>query len=421
MDNTISLFESLIRSPIGSEFLKCGAGAVHGGPAGDVSPTMALAHVAKEHYHGLEKFRKALLGKSQPKPGQEVRIGDGSQRGVFLANVTDRLGYFNVNGFTILLPLEAVDVIDETTTLGASASVQLPGGRQGGFEGRPAALADASEKAWLASSEGQATMAKSMITRSSPPTAMGFFEKADMAGPRFERDSRIVHKPTGRKGKFVAAQSGSHSHVVLDDGSSLTCPTDELEADNEPVFAGHPDLPAFNADLPPVGGGGRRNLVEHGAKAAYYSSQQGQIRLAKLITPGASAHPPGGDSGAPGRLGINLGGTFAEAEEQFNKSWEAYVRAHPEADATPARLAKGAPFAVGARVWHPKTRKRGTVSAVNPRSVRVEHEDGSVGAYAADELEADSRDRMSRVGAPPMRKDWSRMEYGGYSNIRGRR
>lgn len=433
--NAVGVLELLQRSPLGRELLGADPTArLVDGPPG-IEPRMALAQVACENRcaGGLAQFRKALV-QSRPtlKPGTDVGIADG-RTGTFLADVGNALAYVNVDGFVFLLPYDALHVLESEPE---SLSVEI-GGQQGGFEGHPAfsrsispSISLEAEKGWLSSPQGQLDLAKATITRSPAPGDMGF-ERSDLAGARFARGDRVLHRPTGRRAKFIAAQSGTHSHIVFDDGSSLTCANDELEHSPElsqeisrgisgemsseeipqTGLAAHPALPPFHDS-------GRRNLVgssaDYGAKAADFASPEGQAKLAKLIVPAS----PAADLLLPTRpAGLaNESESFEQARARFDKLWQEYLRNHPEAGPSSSRLlAKGgSSFAVGSRVRHPNSGIKGWVLSVDGHWVKVYHDGGGTMIYDSAELEPDS-------AQPPLRRDYSRMEYGGYSNVVPRR
>lgn len=392
-----------------------------------------LAKVADETRHagGVQALRKALTGKPQPRPGATVRLGDG-RTGRFLASVTDALAYVAVDGFTFLLPFSAITQLDDTEG-DWSASAEIPGGTHGGYAGAPASVsasasASASveaEKGWLASLEGQCLLAKATISPSAAPKGMGFDDDSEQRAREFKAGDAILHRPTARRARYVRRQGDHHSVIQLQDGSLHTVPHDELEASEEiqeTRLAGNPALPPFSGDasFPPLTDAGRRNLVgtSAGAKAAWFASQQGQSRLAKLIGPAtpavSSSGYTAGTLGEAEEFEARLRSlSFDQVESLGQEIWKSFLRNHPEA----RPLAKSSKFGIGDRVRHAHSGKRGQVISVDGRWRKVQHADGSGTAfYDSAELEADSAQEPLR-----QKRDYSRMEYGGYSNVVPRR
>jgi hypothetical protein len=281
------------------------------------APGRALAQVAAEKgREGVAAFRKSLLDGAKPglKAGATIRTADG-RTATFLSRVGDGLAYvrIGIDGFTTLVPISAIEVFDAA---GERTSTEVPGGTQGGYPGAGASLDASKVAAFHSSLEGQLLLAKTTISEANAPARLGFFDKASGEGrPKFQQGDRVRHLPSGRHGKFVASASGTHGHVVFDGGEALTCALDDLEPAST-AMAGHADVPPFDGDS------GRRGMSSQ-QKVAYFSSQQGQLELSKLVRPsgcsavGASASPRT-SLGAPGP-GISPGpepGGFIEKLNQ---------------------------------------------------------------------------------------------------------
>ena len=75
-------------------------------------PAHALAQVAIENARdaGVQRFAKSFLPKPTPQPGDAVKFSDG-RVGRFLRVVSDTLGFVTLDGWTVLFPLDAIDVV----------------------------------------------------------------------------------------------------------------------------------------------------------------------------------------------------------------------------------------------------------------------------------------------------------------------
>jgi hypothetical protein len=367
----------LRKSPVAREFLR-------GDNTANLCPTSAaldtgrvVAEVAVQNRYcgGLQDFRKGLLGGRELKPGTAIKTSDG-RTGTFRAKVGENLALVEIGGWTSLIPYSALEVFDAS---GGEASTNVPAGRQGGYPGAGASLDANKLRNFYSSPEGMLALLKTTVSASPAPSSMGFAPKSDLT-PRFQRGDRVLHRPSGRRGRFVASQSGTHSHISLDDGSLLTCRNEEVEKDEGPTFAGAPGLPPF-VDAGRV----RVSLSASADKAAYFASAAGQHELAKLFRSSSSSGAAQAPSAVPERPGSEAG--LREARASIEALWAEVLTRARESDA-PRPLVKAQRFRPGDYLEHQPSGRRCIFIA--PASESFSHvklvADGGRYVFSTDEL-----------------------------------
>jgi hypothetical protein len=125
--------------------------------------------------------------------------------------------------------------VDQIEAQGETEPLPLPGGRQGSSPGAPFVSEEhlQAKANFFSSAEGQAVLAKSIRPGPPPASFCGFAEqRAELRKAAAERGfrpgRRVVHLPSGKRGRFVVAHKG---HGIIEDeetGRPSIFPLEEL-------------------------------------------------------------------------------------------------------------------------------------------------------------------------------------------------